>query len=317
MPEFGFALSSELHRPNELVEYAAYAEEVGFDYLTISDHYHPWISEQGESPFVWGTLGGVAQEIESIPVATGVTCPIMRIHPAIVAQAAATAAAMLPGEFSLGVGTGEALNEHVLGDHWPEHEVRLEMMEEAVAVIRKLWSGENVSHHGKHYDVENAKVFTLPDETPDIPVSAYGERAANTAAEIGDGLVSVGPQEDVAATYDDAGGEGPRYAQMTLSYADSEGEAVEAAYERWPNTALAGELSGILPTPKHFEQAVQMVEKEDIAEGSTVTDPDPDTHIENVQQFEEAGYSHVTLHQVAPDVEGVLDFYAEEVMPSF
>jgi len=317
MPEFGFALSSELHRPNELVEYAAYAEEVGFDYLTISDHYHPWISEQGESPFVWGTLGGVAREIESIPVATGVTCPIMRIHPAIVAQAGATAATMLPGEFSLGVGTGEALNEHVLGDKWPEHEVRLEMLEEAVEVIRKLWSGENVSHHGKHYDVENAKVFTLPDETPDIPVSAYGERAAHSAAEIGDGLVSVGPQEDIAEAYEDAGGEGPRYAQMTLSYAETEDEAVQAAYERWPNTALAGELSGILPTPKHFEQASQMVEPENIAEGSTVTDPDPDTHIENVQQFEEAGYGYVTLHQVAPDVEGCLDFYAEEVIPSF
>ena len=317
MPNFGFALSSELHGPNELVDYAVRAEELGFDYLTVSDHYHPWIPEQGESPFVWSTLGGVARAVDNVPIATGVTCPIVRIHPAIVAQAAATAATMHPGRFSLGVGTGELLNEHVLGDHWPETPVRIEMLEEAVAVIRKLWSGEQVSHHGTHYDVENARLFTLPDEEPDIPVSAYGERAAQSAAEIGDGLVSVGPQEDVAEAYADAGGEGPRYAQLTLSYAETEAAAVEAAHERWPNTALTGELSSLLPTPAHFDQACEMVEPEDIAGGSTVTDPDPDTHVENVEQFADAGYDHVTLHQVAPDVEGLLEFYAEEVMPSF
>jgi G6PDH family F420-dependent oxidoreductase len=317
MPDFGFALSSELHSPNELVDYAVRAEELGFDYLTISDHYHPWIPEQGESPFVWSTLGGVSRAVDDIPVATGVTCPIVRIHPAVVAQAAATAATMHPGRFSLGVGTGELLNEHVLGDHWPETPVRIEMLKEAVAVIRKLWSGEQVSHHGTHYDVENARLFTLPDEAPGIPVSAYGEMAARSAAEIGDGLVSVGPQEDVAEAYADAGGEGPHYAQLTLSYAETEDEAVEAAYERWPNTALTGELSSLLPTPAHFDQACEMVDPEDVAEGSTVTDPDPDTHVENVGRFADAGYDHVTLHQVAPDVEGLLEFYAEEVMPSF
>ncbi|WP_135819594.1 TIGR03557 family F420-dependent LLM class oxidoreductase [Halostella litorea] len=317
MPDFGFALSSELHGPNELVDHAVRAEELGFDYLTISDHYHPWIPAQGESPFVWSTLGGVSRAVDGIPVETGVTCPIMRIHPAIVAQAAATAATMHPGTFSLGVGTGEALNEHVLGDHWPEQPVRLEMLEEAVAVVRKLWSGEQVSHHGTHFDVENARLFTLPDEEPDVHVSAYGERAARTAAEIGDGLVSVGPQEDVAEAFADAGGEGPKYGQLSLSYAETEDEAVEAAYERWPNTALTGELSSLLPTPTHFDQACEMVEPADIAEGSMVTDPDPNAHVENVGAFEDAGYDRVTLMQVAPDVEGVLEFYAEEVMPSF
>ncbi|PSQ27509.1 LLM class F420-dependent oxidoreductase [Halobacteriales archaeon QS_9_68_17] len=317
MPEFGFALSSELHSPNELVEYAGRAEELGFDYLTISDHFHPWISAQGESPFVWSTLGGVAREIDDIPIATGVTAPIIRIHPAIIAQAAATAATMLPGGFSLGVGTGENLNEHVVGEGWPEHEVRLEMLEEAVEVIRKLWTGESVSHHGAHYDVENARVYTLPDETPDIPVSAYGPKTAESAAEIGDGLVSVGPQEAVVETYRDAGGEGPRYGQMTVSYAETEDEAVEAAYERWPNTALTGDLNTELATPKHFEQACEMIEPEDIREGSTPTNPDPDTHVENVQAFADAGYEHVTLHQIAPDVEGLLEFYAEDVIPSF
>ncbi|WP_232686651.1 TIGR03557 family F420-dependent LLM class oxidoreductase [Halobacterium zhouii] len=315
MVELGYTLSSEEHPPNDLVEHATRAEDAGFDFLSISDHFHPWTSQQGNSPFVWSTLGGVAHATDDIPVGIGVTCPIMRYHPTIVAQATATVAAMLDGRFVFGVGTGELLNEHVVGEHWPEHAVRLEMLEESVEIIRKLWTGDQVSHHGEHYSVQNARLFTLPEETPPILVSAYGKRSAQTAADIGDGFWSVGPQ-DTVDTWEDAGGDGPRYTQLQVCYAESEDEAVETAYEWWPNSALPGELSAQLPTPVHFEQACQMVEKADIAESSIVTSPDPEAHVESIQTAVDAGYDHVYVHQIGPDQEACFEFYENEVFPA-
>ncbi|WP_227354350.1 TIGR03557 family F420-dependent LLM class oxidoreductase [Haladaptatus salinisoli] len=316
MTQIGYTLSSEEHHPNDLVQHAARAEEVGFDFASISDHYHPWISQQGHSPFVWSTLGGVAHATDDLPVGIGVNCPIMRYHPAIVAQAAATAAAMFEGDFFLGVGTGERLNEHVVGEHWPEHPIRMEMLEEAIEIIRKLWQGGQQSYYGDHFTVENARLYTLPDEPPEIVVSAYGERAAKAAAELGDGFWSVGPQ-DVVETFDEAGGEGPRYSQMSICYAEDEDEAIDTALENWPNTSLPGELAAQLATPTHFEQASKMVTREDIAEGSVVTDPDPDTHVENLRQFFDAGYDHVYVHQIGPNQEAFFDFYENEVLPEF
>jgi G6PDH family F420-dependent oxidoreductase len=315
MVELGYTLSSEEHPPNDLVGYAARAEELGFDFLSISDHFHPWTTQQGESPFVWSTLGGVAHATDEIPVGIGVTCPIIRYHPAIVAQAAATVAAMLDGRFVLGVGTGEALNEHVVGEHWPEHEVRIEMLKEAVEVIRTLWAGGQQSYRGEHYTVENAQLFTLPEEPSPILVSAYGERSAHTAADIGDGFWSVGPQAAVD-TWEDAGGDGPRYTQLQVCYAEDEDEAVETAYEWWPNSALPGELSALLPTPIHFEQACQMVEKEDIAESSIVTGPDPEPYVESVREAVDAGYDHVYLHQIGPGQDSFFEFYETELRPA-
>jgi len=317
MTELGYTLSSEEHSPTDLVEYAQTAESVGFDYLSISDHYHPWTSEQGNAPFVWSTLGGVATATEAVDVGVGVSAPTIRLHPAIYAQAAATAAAMFDGrQFFAGVGTGEALNEHVLGDRWPEHAVRLEMLEEACEVTKKLWSGESVSHHGKHYTVENAKLFTLPEDPPPLCVSAYGERAAKSAAEIGEGFWAVGPQETID-TWTDHGGDGPRFCQLQGVVADSEDEAVATAYEQWPNAALPGEMSAILPTPAHFEQATEMVEKEDIEESSLITDPDPQAHIDSIEAAIDAGYDHVHIHQIGDDQQALFDLYRAEVLPSF
>ncbi|WP_435153510.1 TIGR03557 family F420-dependent LLM class oxidoreductase [Haladaptatus sp. DFWS20] len=316
MTQIGYTLSSEEHGPNELIEHAVRAEAVGFEFASISDHYHPWVSQQGHSPFVWSTLGGVAHATENLPVGVGVTCPIMRIHPAIVAKAAATAATMFDGTFFLGVGTGERLNEHVTGEHWPEHAVRLEMLEEAIEIMQKLWRGGQQSYYGDHFTVENARLYTLPEEPPDIVVSAYGTRAAKAAAELGDGFWSVGSQDEVQI-FDDEGGEGPRYSQMTVCYAEDEDAAIDTAYEWWPNTALTGELNSQLPTPTHFEQACEMVSREDIAEGSIVTDPNPETHIQNLQQFFDTGYDHVYVHQVGPDQESFFDFYESEVLPAF
>ncbi|PSP54509.1 LLM class F420-dependent oxidoreductase [Halobacteriales archaeon QS_1_67_19] len=320
MVELGYALSSEEHGPNDLVDYAARAEDAGFDFVSISDHFHPWISQQGHSPFVWSTLGGIARETENLDVGVGVTCPMIRIHPAIIAQATATVAAMFEDsgqQFYFGVGTGENLNEHVLGDHWPPHHVRLEMLDEAIAVIRDLWTGELTSHHGDHYTVENAKLFTTPETDPPICVSAYGEHAAERAAEVGDGFWSVGPQ-DVVETYEQRGGEGPKFSQLTVCYAGDEDEAVETAHEWWPNSLLPGQLATELELPQFFEQACQLVEKEDVRESdSLVTDPDPETHVENLREFVDAGYDHVYVHQVGPDQEPFLKFYEREVLPAF
>ena len=314
--QLGYTLSSEEFGPGELVRQAERAEAVGFDFVSISDHYHPWLEAQGESPFVWSSLGGIAASVEEVDVAVGVTCPTIKTHPAIIAQAVATTAAMVPEEFYFGVGTGELLNEHVLGDHWPEHRVRLEMLEEAVEVMRKLWTGKQVSHHGEHYDVQNARLFTLPEETPPVCVSAFGERAARGAAAFGDGLWSVGPQ-DVVEDWEDAGGEGPRLTQLHACVADSEDAAVATAHEQWANSGLPGELAAELPTTAHFEQATRTVSEADIREGSIITEQRADAHIESFQQAIDAGYDHVYVHQIGDDQAAALDLYENEILPSF
>src|SRR5918911_856076 len=208
MVELGYALSSEEHLPNDLVRYAQRAEEVGFTFALISDHYHPWIDQQGQSPFVWSVIGGIAQATQRLRLGTGVTCPIRRIHPAIIPQAAETAAAMMPGRFFLGVGTGENLNEHILGAHWPSHDLRLDMLEEAVRVIRLLWQGGPQTYRGCYYTVENAQVYTLPDDLPPALVAASGPKAAEAAGRLGDGLISTAPEEGLAERFEAAGGAG-------------------------------------------------------------------------------------------------------------
>lgn len=317
MPQIGYALSSEEHSPNDLVKYAQQAEAAGFPFALISDHFHPWVSRQGNSPFVWSVIGGIAQVTERLRLGTGVTCPTMRIHPAIVAQAAATAAAMMPGRFFLGVGTGENLNEHILGDRWPAHDIRLERLEEAVRVIRQLWQGGMQTHRGKYYTVENARLFTLPDEPPPIVVAASGPQAADLAGRIGDGLIGAAPDTEVVQQFDRAGGSGkPCYGQFTVCWAPDAAEARRTAFEWWPNAAIQGELSQELPTPTFFEQAAQMI-GEDAVVQTIVCGPDPRPHLDQIQAYVDAGYDHIYVHQVGPDQEGFLRFYQREILPKF
>jgi coenzyme F420-dependent glucose-6-phosphate dehydrogenase len=317
MTDIGYALSSEEHAPADLVRYARRAEEAGFDFALISDHYHPWIDRQGQSSFVWAVIGAISQATERLPLGTGVTCPSVRIHPAIIAQAAATAATLLPGRFFLGVGTGENLNEHVLGDHWPPSAVRREMLEEAVDVIRLLWQGGSQSHRGRHYTVENARIYTLPPEPPPIMVAASGPKAAELAGRIGDGLVSLAPAQEMIETFESGGGKGkPRYGQLEVCWAQSEEAARRTAHEWWPNTALKGELTQELALPAHFEAAVAHVEEQDVAE-SIACGPDPQRHVEAITEFVDAGYDHVYLHQIGPEQDGFFDFYETEVLPRF
>lgn len=315
--KLGYALSSEEHRPLDLVRNAVRAEGAGFEFALVSDHFHPWIDRQGQSPFVWSVLGGIATATERLEVGTGVTCPTMRIHPAIVAQAAATAASMLPGRFFLGVGTGENLNEHVLGQRWPSTEVRRDMLEEAVAVMRLLWEGELASHRGRHYTVENARIYTLPEEPVRVLVAAGGERSAELAGRLGDGLIGTAPDRKIVDAFEEAGGAGkPRYAQVTVCWAEREEDARRTAAEWWPNAALRGPLGQELPLPSHFQQAAEMVTEDDVAE-AVVCGPDPERHVDRLETYAAAGYTHIYVHQVGPDQDGFLNFYGSEVLPHY
>jgi coenzyme F420-dependent glucose-6-phosphate dehydrogenase len=313
--ELGFALSSEDHPPNELVRQAALAERAGFTFCLISDHYHPWISKQGHSAFVWATLGGIAQATARISVGTGVTAPIIRIHPAIVAQAAATVGCMMPGRFFLGVGSGENLNEHVLGDRWPLPDERLEMLEEAVEVIRLLWQGGEQTHRGKHYTVDHARVYDLPDEPPGIFVAAAQPNAAELAGRIGDGLISTSPDEEVVQKFEGAGGSGKRrLGMMHVAYDTDEQAALRRAHELWPNTSLKGPLGQELATPSDFEAAVPMVREDDVAE-TTPHGPDPARYLEMIKQYDDAGFTHVYIHQIGENQDEFAEFAQRELVP--
>jgi len=313
--ELGLALSSEDHPPNELVRQAALAERAGFTFCLISDHYHPWISKQGHSAFVWATLGGIAQATERISVGTGVTAPIIRLHPAIVAQAAATVGCMMPGRFFLGVGSGENLNEHVLGDRWPLPDERLEMLEEAVEVIRLLWQGGEQTHRGKHYTVDHARVYDLPDELPGLFVAAAQPNAAELAGRIGDGLISTSPDEDVVQKFEGAGGRGKRkIGMMHVAYDTDEQAALKRAHELWPNTSLKGPLGQELATPSDFEGAAAMVREEDVAE-TTPHGPDAARYLEMIKRYDDAGFTHVYIHQIGNNQEEFAEFAKRELTP--
>jgi G6PDH family F420-dependent oxidoreductase len=315
MTEIGIFLSSEEHGPDALVRQAQQAEAAGFGAVLISDHFHPWTDRQGESPFVWSVIGGMAATT-SLRITTGVTCPMIRTHPAIIAHAAATSALMAPGRFRLGVGSGEALNEHVLGDRWPAIDERLEMLEEAVEVMRELWRGGVVSHEGKHYRVVNARIYSRPAEPPPVLVSGFGPKATSLAARIGDGYVNTAPERKLVDQYVSEGGKGPKIAAVKVCWGEDEAMARKTAYELWPTSGVPGELSQELPMPGHFEQASESVTEDQVAEKITCG-PDPERHRQAVQEYVDAGYDEIYVAQVGEEVEGFLDFYRREVLPAF
>jgi coenzyme F420-dependent glucose-6-phosphate dehydrogenase len=315
MPELGFALSSEDHPPNELVRQAVLAERTGFPFCLISDHYHPWIDAQGHSPFVWATLGGIAHATEKIRVGTGVTAPIIRTHPAIIAQAAATVGCMMPGRFFLGVGSGENLNEHVLGDRWPLPDERLEMLEEAIEVMRLLWQGGEQTHRGKHYTVDHARVYDLPDPAVEIYVAASKENAGKLAGRVGDGLISTSPDDAVVKAFESEGGKGKqKLGMMHVAYDTDAKKGLERATKLWPNTALQGPLGQELATPSDFEEAAAMVEEEDMVK-TTPVGPDPEPYLEQIRKYADAGFTHVYIHQIGDNQAEFAEFAAKELMP--
>jgi G6PDH family F420-dependent oxidoreductase len=313
----GSFLSCEEFAPPALLEQAQLARRAGIDRLWISDHYHPWNDAQGESPFVWSVIGALAAAVPGMHVTTAVTCPTVRIHPAVIAQAAATSAVLLEGRFTLGVGSGEALNEHILGDRWPEADVRLEMLEEAVAVIRGLWEGGQYSHHGRHYTVENARIYTLPDTPPDILVSGFGPKAVKLAARIGDGFCAVMPERELVDRFRAAGG-GDKLVQggTKVCWGPDEAECLETVHRLWPNEGLEGELAQILPTPAHFEQATRLVTPELLGE-SVPCGPDTEAIVAAFQAFADAGYDELYVQQIGDRQAEFFDVLEREVLPRF
>jgi coenzyme F420-dependent glucose-6-phosphate dehydrogenase len=313
--QIGYWLSSEEHAPADLVRNAVRAEDVGFDTAGISDHFHPWVPQQGQSAFVWTVLGAIAQATSRLTLTTGVTAPIIRVHPVIVAQAAATAAALLPGRFRLGVGTGERLNEHVTGAAWPRPDVRRDMLEEAVTVIRELWGGDTVDHYGAHYTVDKAQLFTLPDELPPIIVAGSSMKSAKLAGRIGDGFFGVVPRASHVEAFEGSGGRGKaRVAQIHVCWAESRDAALDTAYRWWPNAALKGSALTELPHPKDFAQVLDLAGPDDVA-GSVALGPDPQVHLDAISTFAKAGFNEIHVHQIGPDQEGFFSFYEKEVLP--
>ncbi len=313
--KIGYFLSSEEWGPTDLITLATDAQRAGFEGLWISDQYHPWSDEQGHSPLVWAVIGALAQATDQ-KITTAVTCPTMRIHPAIIAQAAATSGILLDGRFCLGLGSGEALNEHILGDRWPDADQRLDMLEEAVHVIRALWQGGVHTVKGHHYTVERCRVYDLPDTPPPILISGFGPNAIDLAARIGDGYVTVGPDAGSVKRFRDQAVNHTATVQggLKVCWGADEAQARSTAHRLWPNDGLPGELAQILPTPRHFEQASQLVTEDMIGE-QTPCGPDIERHVTAIQEYADAGFDELYVQQIGPEQGAFFEAYREHVLP--
>ncbi|MFK4087546.1 TIGR03557 family F420-dependent LLM class oxidoreductase [Kribbella sp. NPDC020789] len=312
--KLGFKLIAEAYGPLEIVEQAIRAEAAGFDFVEVSDHFHPWVSEHEHSGFAFSMLAAIAARTSTIGLATGVTCPFIRYHPAVVAQAATTTAILSGGRFTLGIGAGERLNEHVVGAGWPAVATRHEMLREALEIIRLLWSGGYQSYEGKHLRLEDARVFDLPDELPQIAVAAGGPAAARIAGELGDALFVTEPKADLISAYDKAGGSGPKYAEVPLAWAPSADDAAESARRLFRFGVTGWKVQSELPNPVNFDAATTLVTAGHMSE-QFGCGPDVARHLEVATKFTEAGYDHLALINAGPDMDGFFDFFSRELGP--
>ena len=319
LSKLGYALSSEEFGPFELVNQAVAAEKAGFGFAMISDHYHPWTHRQGNSPFVWAVLGAIAQATNRITVGTAVTCPTMRIHPAIIAQASATAAILLHDRFILGLGAGENLNEHVDGRKWPAGGTRLAMLEEAIKVIFELWKGDLSNHYGKYFTVENAQLFSLPENPPPVYLAAAKKGAAQLAGRMTQGFISTSPDSSLVDTFVGSGGESkPRVGQIAVCWARTEREAQRIAREMWPNALVSSEASAELSLPRHFESVTEDMNEEMMSSaGAVPCGPDAGKHIAAIRKYFDAGFDHVYIHQIGANQGEFLKFAQAELLPEF
>jgi len=313
--QYGYKLAAEAFDPRELVRQARLAEEAGFDFVEISDHFHPWLDSQGHSPFAWSVLGSIAASTERIGLATGVTCPTVRYHPAIIAQAAATLAILSEGRFTLGLGSGERLNEHVVAAGYPSVSDRQAMLREAIEIIRLLWSGGYHSYDGQYLALEDARVFDLPDELPLIAVAAGGPDAAGLAADLGDAMFGTDPDRALVEAYWARSGDGPRYGEAAIAWAPDPDTAARAAHEtaRW--SLLGWKVMSELPNPANFEEASVFVRLDDVRDNVSCG-PDVAAHVESVRAYEEAGYDRIAIMNLGPDVDGFFEFFANEFGPA-
>src|SRR5215210_3932707 len=310
--KIGYKLIAEAYSPQEMVRQAVRAEEAGFDFVEISDHFHPWFDSQNHSGFAWSILAAAAMRTERIELATGVTCPFIRYHPAVIAQAAATTALLSEGRFTLGVGAGERLNEHVVGRGWPAVGERHEMFRESLEIIRLLWSGGYHSYEGKHLTLEDARVFDLPETLPKIAVAIGGDASARIAAELGDGIFATEPKPELTRAYAEAGGSGPKYGEVPLAWAPDEATAVASAHEKFRFGPTGWKVQSELPNPINFEAATAFVTEDDMR-GVFGVGPEASAHLAVAQQFVDAGYDHLALVNAGPDPEGFFDFFTSEL----
>jgi G6PDH family F420-dependent oxidoreductase len=303
--------------PRQLVRDVALAEQAGFDFAVISDHYFPWLDSQGHSPYAWSVLGAAAEATSHIPLMTYVTCPIRRYHPAVVAQKAATMQLLSDGRFTLGLGAGENLNEHIVGGHWPIAGVRHEMLEEAVEIIRRLWEGGAVTYRGKHFDVESAKVWDLPDTPPPIGIAVSGPASCRVAGRHADVMIAVEPRRELGEMFDRAGGVGkPRIGQIALSYDPNEDIALKRAMEQFRWFTGNWRVNAELPVPASFDAASKTVRAEDVAK-QMPCGPDVERHVAGIRGFENAGFTHVALVQVgAESQERFISWVASDLLPA-
>lgn len=296
MVEFGYSLMSELTGPKELVDEAVLAESAGFDFATISDHYYPWLEEQGHSPYAWGVLGAISHATERMRLVSLVTCPTRRYHPAVVAQKAATVALLSDGRFTLGVGAGENLNEHIVGD-WPAPAQRHEMLVEAIEIIRALLRGETIRFSGVHFEVPDARLYDPPADGVPIAVAISGRSTADIAGEFGDAMVAVQPEPRLNRLFDEAGGQGkPRYGQLAICYGPDESQCQKIAHEKMRFAPLGWPVMSELPDPDGFGAATQFVRPDDLAM-TLPCGPDLDRHVAAIRKYVDAGYTHVCMTQ--------------------
>ncbi|MFJ6793237.1 LLM class F420-dependent oxidoreductase [Streptomyces sp. NPDC091268] len=313
----GYTMMTEQAGPRELVGHVVGAERAGFDFSVISDHSFPWLPSQGHAPYAWSVLGAAAQATSRIPLMTYVTCPTFRYHPAVVAQKAATVQLLSEGRFRLGLGSGENLNEHIVGAGWPAAHVRLEMLEEAVDIIRRLFTGEYVSHHGAHYDVENAKLWDVPDEPPPIGIAVSGPRSCELAGRRGDLVIATEPERELLERFDAHGGSGkPRVGQLPVCYDTDRDAAVARAHDQFRWSLGGWKVNAELPGPAGFEQATQTVRPEDVAEAIPCGD-DVDAFVEAVRPYADAGFTEVALVQIGGDrQEPFLEWAEAKLLPA-
>jgi G6PDH family F420-dependent oxidoreductase len=318
MTSFGYTMMCEQSRADRLVTDVRLAEQAGFDFSVISDHYQPWLQEQGHSPYAWAVLGAAAQATERIPLMTYVTCPTLRYHPAVIAQKAATVQILSGNRFRLGLGSGENLNEHVVGKRWPAVGERHEMLAEAIDVIAALFDGDGtVNFRGKHFDVETAKLWDLPDERVPIGIAVSGPDSCRLAGAKADLMVAVEPKPELGEMFDDAGGAGkPRVGQIALSYDVDRDAAVRRAHEQFRWFGLGWKVNADLPNPDGFDAATQFVTPEQVSE-QLGCGPDVEEHVEKIEPFLEAGFTELALVQIGGEQQQQFIEWAErELLPA-
>jgi G6PDH family F420-dependent oxidoreductase len=313
MTDFGYTMMTEQSPPDQLVRDLQMAEEAGFGFSVISDHYQPWLDAQGHSGYAWSILGAAAQATERIGLMTYVTCPILRYHPAIVAQKAATVQILSGGRFRLGLGAGENLNEHVVGKRWPAVGLRHEMLSEAVDIIRALFESDGtVNYRGKHFDVEQAKLWDRPSQQVPIGIAVSGADSCRLAGEKGDIMIAVEPKAELGEMFDAAGGSGkPRVGQIPLCYDEDRDTAIQRAHEQFRWFGFGWKVMADLPNPESFEAAAEYVTPEDVAEGISCG-PDVEAHVEAIRPYVEAGFTEVALVQIGADAQEPFMRWAQE-----